>query len=65
MHEADLDRMISESEADSHIDVVDNAYAEIDEFENRQQYRQSFQSKPAKPQMKLSAKDGRVLQHYL
>jgi hypothetical protein len=34
--------MISESEAESHIDVVDNAYAEIDAFENRQEYRESF-----------------------
>jgi hypothetical protein len=66
-NEQDLDRMISESEAESHIDMVDNAYAEIDSFENRQKYRESFKRKtgPTKPQMKISAKDGRVLQHYL
>jgi hypothetical protein len=65
--EAEINMLDSQSEIGSKIDLVDDAYAEIDEFENRQMYRESFkrQLAPAKPQMKLSAKDGRVPQHYL
>jgi hypothetical protein len=61
--------MISESETGSNIDIADDAYAEIDQFESRQKRNKESLMRsnggPAKPQMRLTAKDGRALQNYL
>lgn len=61
--------MISESDCESHIDQVENAYEAINEFELRQSRKEgaSLYQKhgPANPQYRLSAQDGRVLQKAL
>ena len=65
--EAELDRMISESDAESRIDAVDNAISAINDFDERQKSATITRKAkaPVPPMLRLSAKDGRVIQQHM